>query len=142
MKNNIKLQISVPSQTRYLSLIGKIGENLAKEISLPLVDRETFAHNMNTVLTEALVNTIKHGCKNTAYTDIKICISISANELVIKVYDNGQGFDLKSIPDLTFESNLLEESGRGIYIIRKIMDSVVYRKAKGGNVLVMRKALK
>lgn len=141
MKTSIKLQISVPSQTRYLSLIGKIGENLAKEVCLPIKDRESLAHNINAVLTEAMVNTIKHGCKSATDSDVRINISIVGNELIIKVFDSGQGFDLNSIPELRFDSDLLEECGRGIHIIRTLMDSVVYRKINGGNVLEMRKRL-
>jgi len=59
---------------------------------------------------------------------------------VIRVYDNGQGFDLDLVP-CSGCPDPLNEKGRGIYIIRSLMDSVVYKKANGGNVLEMKKAL-
>lgn len=139
MKNCVKLQISVPSQTRYLSLIGKIGENIVKEICIPQPDKEVLASNINSVLTEAIVNSIKHGSKLSKDMKVKIHISVIGNELLIRVYDHGQGFDLNTIPELTFDSDLLEECGRGIHIIRTLMDSVVYKKMNGVNVLEMKK---
>lgn len=142
MKNEIEIQIRVPNQTRYLSLIGSIGENMARELCRLPGDRESFAHNLNVVLTEAMVNAIKHANAADPDKEVQICISISDKELEIRVYDNGQGFDLNSIPNPSFDTDCLEEKGRGIFIIRALMDSVVYRKANGGNVLEMKKVLR
>jgi len=141
MKNRIEVEIKVPNQTRYLSLIGKIGEDMARELVSFCGDREALAHHLNVVLTEAMVNAIKHA--NAADPDkvVQIRISISNKMLAIKVFDSGQGFDLNAIPDPVFEADQLEEKGRGIFIIRSLMDSVVYRKIGSGNVLEMKKAL-
>jgi serine/threonine-protein kinase RsbW len=141
MKNCIEVDITVPNQTRYLSLIGKIGEDLARELNNFKGDREALAHHLNVVLTEAMVNTIKHANAADPDKEVQIRISISNNELAIRVYDCGQGFDLNTIPTPAFETDQLEEKGRGIFIIRALMDSVKYKKTKGGNVLEMKKAL-
>ena len=138
MKNEIDIQIRVPNQTRYLSLVGRIGENIARELCRPSDIRDSFANNINVVLTEAMVNAIKHANAADPDKEVLILIRISEKELSIKVYDSGKGFDLDSIPNPAFESSCLEEKGRGIFIIRSLMDSVVYKKAKGGNVLEMR----
>ena len=141
MKNEIVIQIRVPNQTRYLSLIGRIGENMVKEICNLQNNKASFAHNLNVVLTEAMTNAIKHA--NTADPDkeVRIHISVTEKELDVKVYDSGQGFDLNSIPCPAFDSDCLNETGRGIFIIRSLMDSVVYRKTNNGNVLEMKKIL-
>ena len=141
MKNEIDIQIKVPNQTRYLSLIGNIGENMARDICQPSVNRDFFAHNLNVVLTEAMANAIRHASSADQDTDVQISIHITKDELSIKVYDNGQGFDLNSVPCPDLNSDCPSESGRGIFIIRSLMDSVVYRKANGGNVLEMKKLL-
>jgi serine/threonine-protein kinase RsbW len=70
---------------------------------------------------------------------VHILINISEEELVIKVFDNGQGFDINSIPAPNFEK--LEDHGRGIFLIRSLMDSVCYKKIPNGNVLEMSKNL-
>lgn len=142
MKNEIEILIKVPNQTRYLSLIGSIGENMAREMCRLPDDREAFANNLNVVLTEAMVNAIKHANAADPEEEVQIRISVSESELIIKVYDNGQGFDLNSIPAPSFDAEKLDEKGRGIFIIKTLMDSVVYRKANGGNVLEMKKALR
>jgi serine/threonine-protein kinase RsbW len=140
MKNHIELQITVPKQTRYLGLIGNIGENMAHELDSFSGDREALGHTINMVLTEALVNAIKHANATGPDTEVQIRINACDNELVIRVYDNGQGFDLDLVPGDCCPDPL-NEQGRGIYIIRSLMDSVVYKKANGGHVLEMKKAL-
>ena len=94
---------------------------------------------MNLVLTEAMVNAIKHA--NTSDPDkmVHIVINICEDDLTIKVYDFGQGFDINTIPVPNFEE--LEDRGRGIYMIKSLMDSVSYRKVCDGNVLEMKKRL-
>lgn len=142
MKNNIEIEITVPNQTRYLSLIGKIGENMARELDRSKRDRETLAHNLNLVLTEAMANAIKHANITDPDKGLHIRISISDKQLAIRVYDSGQGFDLNAVASPDFESDPLAERGRGIFIIRSLMDSVKYKKTKCGNVLEMKKALR
>jgi serine/threonine-protein kinase RsbW len=141
MKNDIVLEISIPNKTRYLSLIGKIGENMTKELSLYRGDRENLASQINTVLTEALVNAIKHAKTADPNKEILVRINVSDKELAIRVFDNGKGFDLNKVPDPCTDPANLAEKGRGLFIIRSLMDSVVYKKANGGNVLEMKKAL-
>jgi serine/threonine-protein kinase RsbW len=140
MKNHIDIKITVPNQTRYLSLIGRIGENMAHELNSFPGDRETLGHHLNVVLTEALVNAIKHANATDPDKEVQIRINVCDKELVIRVYDDGLGFDLDLVPGNGCPDPLTEK-GRGIYIIRSLMDSVVYKKANGGNVLEMKKAL-
>jgi serine/threonine-protein kinase RsbW len=140
MKNQVDIQITVPNQTRYLSLIGRIGEQMAHELDGFPGDRDALGHHLNIVLTEALVNAIKHAGSADPHKEVQVRINVSDTELIIRIYDNGAGFDLDVVPrDVCPDP--LEEQGRGIYIIRSLMDSVEYRKANGGNVLEMKKVL-
>lgn len=139
MKERIEVDIKVPNQTKYLSLIGKIGEDIARTLRRYKGDREELAYHINLVLTEAMTNAIRHANVNDPSKEVHITITILDRYLSIKVYDKGQGFDVCSFPSPNFQS--LDEHGRGIYIIRSIMDRVTYRKIKGGNVLEMEKTL-
>lgn len=141
MKNQIELEIIVPNQTCYLRLIGRIGEDMARELDRFRGDREALAHHLNMVLTEATSNAIRHANAADPEKKIRINIKITNQELLIKVFDSGQGFNLDEVPEPSFDLDPLEEKGRGIFIIRSLMDSVTYRKAGGGNVLVMKKQL-
>lgn len=138
-KKDIQVEVVVPNQTRYLGLIGKIGEEIGKEIDHYAGDNATLAYHLNLVLTEAMVNAIKYANAGNCSKKVRVTIHIDKDELSMKVYDQGQGFDLDSVPvpDLDHPS----EGGRGVFIIKTLMDSVRYRKTKGGNVLEMRKYL-
>lgn len=137
--NQLEVDIKVPNQTRYLSLIGRIGEDIAKELDRFAGNRETLAHHINLVLTEAMANAIKYAGTEAPDQMVHICITIRPDELLIKVYDHGQGFDINTINPPNFDT--LEDRGRGIYIIRSLMDTVRYKKLSDGNVLEMSKKL-
>ena len=134
-----EVDIQIPNQTRYLSLIGRIGEDIAKELDRYSGDRETLAYHINLVLTEATVNAIKYGKAGDPDRMVRIMISISDEAIAIKVYDHGQGFDVNAIPPPNFET--LEDRGRGIYLIKALMDSVCYQQLPEGNILEMTKKL-
>jgi len=138
-KKEIEVDIKVPNQTRYLSLIGRIGEDIAKELDKYTGDRETLAYHINLVLTEAMVNAIKYANVKDPEKLVHIVINISDDELVIRVFDKGQGFDINTIPSPDFDQP--EDRGRGIFLIRSLMDSVCYKKVRNGNVLEMSKKL-
>lgn len=139
MKENLEVDIRVPNQTRYLSLIGKIGEDIARTLKRYKGDREELAYHLNLVLTEAMANAILHANEDDPEKEIHVTITILDQILCIKVYDQGQGFDISTLPSPDFKS--LDEHGRGVYIIRSLMDKVTYRKLKCGHVLEMVKSL-
>jgi serine/threonine-protein kinase RsbW len=139
MKENIEVDIRVPNQTRYLSLIGKIGEDIARTLKRYKGDREELAYHLNLVLTEAMANAILHANEDDPEKEIHVTISILDQVLCIKVYDQGQGFDISTLPSPDFKS--LDDHGRGVYIIRSLMDQVTYCKHKRGHVLKMVKSL-
>lgn len=139
-KTQIELQIKVPNQTRYLSLIGRISEELAKQLQNYSGDREALANHINVVLTEALVNAIRHANANDPDEEVEIRITVTDEELLLQVFDHGRGFNLESISSTAEDAqHELEDHGRGLYIMRSLMDSVVYYPVEGGNVLEMRK---
>ncbi len=140
MKNLLEVDIKVPNQTKYLRLIGQIGENVAGTLQkFNNSDPEELAYHINLVLTEAMANAIKHANKNDPDKDVHISINLTDDQLSIKVYDQGQGFDISSGDIVTPDPEL--EHGRGVFLIRTLMDSVKYRRCEKGNVLEMHKSL-
>jgi serine/threonine-protein kinase RsbW len=134
----LQVDVIIPTQTKYLDLIGTIGEHIAKDIENFSGDREALAYHLNLVLTEATTNAIKHA-NNDPKDTVRITIHIQDNELNIKVYDHGQGFDLETVPLPDFDQP--KESGMGIFFIRTLMDSVTYTKQCDFNVLEIIKYL-
>lgn len=136
--DRIAVDIKVPNQTRYLCLIGHIGENIARTLSDYGGDREKLAYDLNLVLTEAMANAIQHANEGDPAKEVHIEISLIDQRLIIRVFDYGQGFDVKQYVE---PRHPLEEHGRGIYLIHTIMDEISYQSTEVGHVLEMIKNL-
>ena len=136
--DRIAVDIKVPNQTRYLCLIGHIGENIARTLDDYGGDREKLAYDLNLVLTEAMANAIQHANVGDPNKEVHIEISIVNQCLIIKVFDFGEGFDVKKYLE---PRKPLDDHGRGIYLMNTIMDEISYQKTKNGHVLEMIKNL-
>jgi len=90
-------------------------------------------------LDEALANAIRHGCKGDPSKQVQCVVStdVSTGELVIVVRDPGPGFDLAAVPNPLEGDNVLKPSGRGVFLINQLMDSVEF--ADGGRKVTMQK---
>jgi serine/threonine-protein kinase RsbW len=104
-----------------------IMENFVDELSLKLrFSDETYA-NVITCLSEAVINGIVHGNLEIAEKKVFINLEIIENKrLVFTVSDEGNGFDVNSIPDPTAPENIENLSGRGIFIIKKLADQCIF----------------
>ncbi|MBM4201278.1 MAG: ATP-binding protein [Gammaproteobacteria bacterium] len=140
VKNRFTLDLRVPGRTEYLALVGSIAECVARRLQDYRGDRDALAFNLNIVVTEAVGNAIRHGISAHSRSRLRICIEVRADELVIEVHDHGQGFDLDTLPDVPPDD--LDEGGRGLFVMRSLMDSLTYKRTKAGNVLEMRKRLR
>lgn len=91
--------------------------------------------NLFVALDEAFVNAVKHGNKFNAEKLVRITAELSAKEASFTVEDEGEGFDVNSIPNPLDPENLFKTSGRGVLFIYNIMDEVKYNER--GNRLTM-----
>ena len=90
-------------------------------------------------LEEAITNAIKHGNMNDRSKHITLRYAVDDKRAVIRVADEGAGFDPSRIPDPTAPNRLSMPNGRGIMLMRAYMDEVRYNR-KGNEVrLVKRK---
>ena len=92
-------------------------------------------------LREALANAVIHGNHEDPHKRIYItCRCQMEGEVTITVRDEGDGFDRPVIPDPTDPDRRLLSNGRGIYLMRALMDEVSFEEH--GNVVHMRKKLR
>jgi serine/threonine-protein kinase RsbW len=91
-------------------------------------------HWVSVAVRESVVNAIKHGNKNdeskrvvVEFTPVPVH---QPEELVIRVEDEGEGFDPEEIADPLAPENILKSSGRGIFLIRSFMDDVQLQRGK------------
>lgn len=126
-----KIEFEVPS---YISLMHDILDYLIKRVEkLGVVNTEN--SNLFVALDEAFVNAVKHGNKFNAKKLVRITADVSKEEARFTIEDEGEGFDVNSIPDPRNPENLFKTSGRGVLFIYNIMDEVRYNER--GNRLTM-----
>jgi serine/threonine-protein kinase RsbW len=86
-------------------------------------------------LTEALSNAILYGNREDSSKNVRVRATLDERCLVLEVVDEGVGFDLEACTiDPTSADNLDREDGRGLYLMRTLMDRVE-RFTDGGNVV-------
>jgi serine/threonine-protein kinase RsbW len=94
--------------------------------------------NLFIALDEAFVNAVKHGNKNDPSKLIRVGAELSPKEASFTIEDEGEGFDVKTIPDPCDPANLFKSSGRGVLLIYNIMDEVEYN-AQGNRVKMVKR---
>jgi serine/threonine-protein kinase RsbW len=89
-------------------------------------------------LQEALANAIRHGCHSDPTKSVECRVTYeSTGDVLIVVRDPGPGFDFTHVANPLEDANLLRASGRGLFLIKQLMDDV--RFASGGREIQMRK---
>jgi serine/threonine-protein kinase RsbW len=128
------IEFELPSD---LSLMNGVLQYLLERVSkLGIVTPET--SNLFIALDEAFVNAVKHGNKNDPTKLLRVTAELSAREACFTVEDEGEGFDVKEIPDPCDPANLFKTSGRGVLLIYNIMDEVEYN-AQGNRVKMVKR---
>ena len=91
-------------------------------------------------LREALANAVIHGNQENSSKKVHVGCLCGTSEVSFVVRDEGCGFDIGEVPDPTAPENLESGHGRGIYLMKSVMDEV--RFEQGGTVVFMRKSAK
>ena len=129
-----KIEFELPSD---LSLMNGVLQYLLERVAkMGLIKPER--SNLFIALDEAFVNAVKHGNKNDPNKLVRITAELSPREASFTVEDEGEGFNVKEIPDTCDPANLFKSSGRGVLLIYNIMDEVEYN-AQGNRVKMVKR---
>ncbi len=91
---------------------------------------------------EAVANAIKHGNQQDPEKKVEIDLCLEGLDIVIRITDEGVGFDPTAVGDPLEEANLLKPNGRGIFYMDKFMDEIRYDFGPtGGTELTLRKQI-
>src|SRR5258708_9020859 len=160
MARKFQLEIAAMAHTQSLSLLPQtahsapfveLRQSLPSRISVvsPFVDQlMRFILNfrmadggeidIEMALREGLANAVIHGSGDNSGKRVYVtCRCYMDGEVSITVRDEGKGFDSNAVPDPTFLENLLFTHGRGIYLMKTLMDEVSFEE--GGSLVRMRK---
>ena len=130
------IEFELPSA---ISLMHVVLDYLMKRVEkLGVVKAEQ--SNLFVALDEAFVNAIKHGNKFDAHKMIRFAADVSRAEARFTIEDEGEGFDVESIPDPLDPDNIFKTSGRGVLFIYNIMDEVKYND-RGNRLTMIKKAV-
>ena len=119
------LKLLLPSRVELLGILDKVVEGVAEELG---IDAET-ADSLAIAVIEAGTNAIQHGHKEVASLCVDVRFEFVKGSLTVWVRDQGPGFDLANVErDLAeADQNPFRTRGRGIQIMRSIMDEVTFR---------------
>ncbi|MFT5207082.1 MAG: serine/threonine-protein kinase RsbW [Candidatus Omnitrophota bacterium] len=117
-----KVDYEVPSALAEISFgTGKLFEILAP---LNLDDSNRF--DIRLCFEELLINAMKHGNGLVCEVMVRITVAYNDKEVYICVTDDGPGFNPEHVKDPTVEANLNAVSGRGVFLVRHLMNEVRY----------------
>jgi serine/threonine-protein kinase RsbW len=139
MRSGQTVRLDFDSTFEMLDLVQVVSDHIARLAGLD----EEARHWVNVAVRESVINAIKHGNCNDAAKRVHVEFTPiepvdTPSGVMIRVRDEGHGFDPASVPDPLAPENLLKGSGRGIFLIRSFMDEMVLQRAEeGGMEMVM-----
>jgi serine/threonine-protein kinase RsbW len=130
----VRLQIA--SSFEMLDFVQLVSDRLGTMAGLD----EDAIHWVGVAVRESVINAIKHGNREDAAKRVTVEFALEpedgAGALVVRVIDQGEGFDSAALADPLAPENVLKSSGRGIFFMRSFMDDVSLRRAPEGGMEV------
>ena len=130
------VHLEIHSAIEALDGVQAVAEDVARQVGLD----EEAAHWMAMAVREAVVNAIVHGNKSDpsklVFIDFSATPAPDPAGLVVRVRDQGTGFDPDGLNDPLSPENMLKASGRGIFLIKQFMDHVSVARAREGGMEV------
>ena len=99
--------------------------------------KSELTNNMELAIAEAAANSILHGNKNDPTKNVTVKVILNSSSIIISFADQGKGFRPNEVPDPTKPENLLKGSGRGVHIMKTLVDSLEYIFSKEGTELIL-----
>jgi len=125
------IEVDIPSDVQYIE---KVVELVQRECALMRFGARQLMLNLAVALTEALSNAILRGNNDDPAKHVHVMARVDPGQLVIEVQDEGEGFDLdRCTSDPTTPANVEREDGRGLFLMRQLMDSVERFDGARGN---------
>jgi len=132
--------VELKNNLREIERLARIADDFERRHQL---SAET-SHNVKVALDEILTNIISYAYDDTREHIIVIRLSLDQEKLTVEVEDDGRPFNPLNVPEPDTKE-LLEErpiGGLGIYLVRKLIDELEYRRQNDRNILIMRLKVK
>jgi len=130
------VRLQIHSNFELLDFVQVVSDRMAQLAGLD----EDAIHWIGVAVRESVINAIKHGNREDygkmVTVEFAMAPSKDPRELVVRVLDQGEGFDPEDIADPLAPENILKSSGRGIFFMRNFMDDVTLKRAAEGGMEV------
>jgi len=120
-----RIELKIPSQHLFLGVPDAVLMELASD--LPFDQKQI--DELSTSVIEACTNAMEHGNKLKESVAVELHFDVGDDEIEVTVLDHGPGFDFANWRPPT---NLLQERGRGILIMREFTDVLEFSTAPDG----------
>lgn len=112
-------------------------ESLVLDAAIKSGLNEEKYNNISLAVAEAISNSMKHGNKNDKSKKVTITVQADDEKMIVTLKDEGNGFNPQDIPDPTQPENILKDSGRGIHIMRSLLDDVRFNFTPNGTEIIL-----
>jgi serine/threonine-protein kinase RsbW len=129
--------LRIPSSLQQLAEVDAVVEQIAREIGFG----DSACADLGICITEAASNAIVHAHHENSDLTVEITFERLADSLRVIVRDHGAGFEIGDVSDPTLPENLLKVRGRGLHLIRALMDHLEVHRLTDGMQIVMTKNL-
>jgi len=129
------MKLDVPSD---LGMVGDAVELVASHVPPGTLSARRISFNLRTALAEALGNAIRYGTGEGPGRVVRVRVELGSDFVRIHVVDDGRGYDPSRLPDPTHPDNLEREYGRGLFVIRHLVDDVAFNEKGNGICLTLR----
>ena len=133
-----KYQLIICSDLNKIRKVEQVTEKIADYMHFSEDDKDSLA----IAVTEIVGNAINHGNKRDKNKNVMVDFEYQNNTIVVTIADEGKGFNVNAIQNQLEPANLLKESGRGIFIVRTLMDNVEFFTTERGSVVRLTKKSK
>jgi serine/threonine-protein kinase RsbW len=133
-----RFHVAIGSRFENIELVQVVLKDSLQQLGLD----EDAQHWVDIAVREAVANAIKHGNAQDPDKQVLVDLSLEGEDLVIRVQDEGEGFDPVQVENPLAPENLLRPNGRGIFYMKSFMDDIHYGLGpKGGTVVTLRKRI-
>ncbi len=129
--------IAIPSNQEYLADVDIFVEGLLRGMGAD----ESVIADIAISVSELVNNAISHGNQGDDEAPVKVTVTKINGRVEVAITDRGKGFDPTEIDDPIADENLLKQVGRGIFIVRSLMDGVDVKTSDGFTTVTISKAI-
>jgi serine/threonine-protein kinase RsbW len=131
-----QFHLAIDSRLENIELVQVVLNDTLERLGL----EDDVRHWVDLATREAVANAIKHGNEGNIDKQVEVDVSVDGGDVVVRVTDQGRGFDPARVEDPLAPENLLRPTGRGLFYMQRFMDRVDYgERAGGGTVVTLRK---